>query len=169
MFSWSSIWGNQRVGGKPLNGDTGGSRRRAEARGESTGRRKIHERAEWKLKGVDGHQPSWRGRGRPREVVMLALNRLLVRSRVIHGQSPVIDIGVTHLRDPIIIKSKNTFVLIFYPFHLMILAFWLSCHNRMSMFNQHLSISKKQACLGSRLLSWDKCGCLSTQLLGAWY
>ena len=43
---------------------------------------------------------------------MLALNRLLVRSGVIHGQSPVVDIGVTHICDLIIIKSKNTFVLI---------------------------------------------------------
>ena len=43
---------------------------------------------------------------------MLALNRLLVRSGVIHGQSPLVDIGVTHICDLIIIKSKNTFVLI---------------------------------------------------------
>ena len=43
---------------------------------------------------------------------MLTLNRLLVRSGVIHGQSPVVDIGVTHICDLIIIKSKNTFVLI---------------------------------------------------------
>ena len=34
----------------------------------------------------------------------------------------------------------------------MILAFWWSCHNRMSMFNQHLSISSKHARQSSSVL-----------------
>ena len=34
----------------------------------------------------------------------------------------------------------------------MILAFWWSCHNRMSMFNQHLSISSKHVRQSSSVL-----------------